>query len=184
MSQQLFDTEEIAIPDISNTVIEDDTPVDNFQSEKQQRLLVEPLYSSRVLPAPFIAAANVGVFFAVKQDPVVPDVFVSLGVQMPADWSQKRNRSYFVWEFGKVPEVAIAIVSNKVGNELDSKKNTYARIGVAYYAVFDPLEQIQEPEQMNGALLRVFALNAGKYVYRINAAVAGNSRAGVNGLGR
>jgi len=73
-------------------------------------LLVEPLYSSQVLPAPFIVAANVGVFFAVKQEPLVPDVFVSLGVQMPADWSQKRNRSYFVWEFGKVPEVVIEIV--------------------------------------------------------------------------
>lgn len=164
MSQQLFDIEEITIPDINNLVIEDDTPVDNFQSEKQQRLLVEPLYSSRVLPAPFIAAANVGVFFAVKQDPVVPDAFLSLGVQMPADWSQKRNRSYFVWEFGKVPEVVIEIVSNKVGKELDSKKNTYAKIGVAYYAVFDPLRQIQEPEQMNEELLRVFSLNAGNYV--------------------
>lgn len=163
MTEQLFDTEEIRIPDISNLVIEDDIPVDNFQSEKQQRLLVEPLYSSRVLPTPFIAAANVGVFFALKLDPVVPDVFVSLGVQMPADWSQKRNRSYFVWEFGKVPEVVIEIVSNKVGKELDSKKNTYARIGVAYYVVFDPLRQIQEPEQMNGELLRVFSLNAGKY---------------------
>jgi len=31
--------------DISHLVIEDDTPVDNFQSAKQQRLLVEPLYS-------------------------------------------------------------------------------------------------------------------------------------------
>ncbi len=164
MTQKLLNTEEIAIPDISDLVIEDDTPVDNFQSEKQQRLLVEPLYSLGVLPAPFIAAANVGVFFALKQDPVVPDVFLSLGVQMPADWSQKRNRSYFVWEFGKVPDVAIEVVSNKVGNELGRKKNDYARIGVAYYAVFDPLQQLQEPEQMNGALLRVYGLTQGKYV--------------------
>lgn len=67
-------------------------------------------------------------FFALKQDPIVPDVFLSLGVQMPVDWSQKQNRSYFVWEFGKVPEVAIEIVSNREGNELGSKKTTYARI--------------------------------------------------------
>ena len=61
MTQQLLNDEEIVTElDISHLVIEDDTPVDNFQSEEQQRLLVEPLYSSKVLPTPFLAAANVG----------------------------------------------------------------------------------------------------------------------------
>ena len=32
--------------DIESLVTEDDTPVDNMPSEKQQRLLTEPLYSS------------------------------------------------------------------------------------------------------------------------------------------
>ena len=63
MTQQLLNTEEnseeiVTELDISHLVIEDDTPVDNFQSE-QQRLLVEPVYSSKVLPSPFLAAANV-----------------------------------------------------------------------------------------------------------------------------
>jgi hypothetical protein len=54
MTQQLLDDEEIVNElDISHLVIEDDTPVDNFQSEVQQRLLVEPLYSSKALPTPF-----------------------------------------------------------------------------------------------------------------------------------
>ncbi len=166
MSQvpQLLDPSEIAIPDISELEIEDNKPVDNFQSEKQQRLLVDPIYSSRVLPQPFIAGANVGIFYSPKQNPVIPDVFVSLKVQMPIDWSQKQNSSYFVWEFGKAPEVAIEIVSNRKGKELGTKKDDYARVGIAYYAVFDPLLQIQEAEQMNGALLRVYVLTAGKYV--------------------
>ena len=33
-------------PDVEHLVTEDDTPVDNVFSEKQQRLLTEPLYSS------------------------------------------------------------------------------------------------------------------------------------------
>ena len=37
--------------DTSHLDIEDDAPVDNFQSEVQQRLLVEPLYSSQALPS-------------------------------------------------------------------------------------------------------------------------------------
>lgn len=113
---------------------------------------------------PFIAAANVGLFYALKQDPLVPDAFLSLGVQMPSDWSQKQNRSYFVWEFGKVPEVCVEVVSNKVGKELGSKKDDYARIGIPYYAVFDPLKQLQGKDDLNGTLLKVWVLTARKYV--------------------
>ncbi len=167
MTQQLLNTEEIVSElDISHLVIEDDTPVDNFQSEKQQRLLVEPLYSSWSPGAFFIAAANVGVFYALKQEPIVPDAFLSLNVQMPADWSQKQNRSYFVWEFGKLPEVCVEIVSNRKGNELDSKKDDYARIGVAYYVVFDPLKQLQGEDELNGALLKAWELTGKRYVER------------------
>jgi hypothetical protein len=150
--------------DISQLAIEDDMPVDNFQSEKQQRLLVEPLYSSWSPGSSFIAAANVGVFYALKHDPIVPDAFLSLNVQMPADWSQKQNRSYFVWEFGKLPEVCVEIVSNRKGHELDSKKDDYARIGVAYYVVFDPLKQLQGVDELNGSLLTAWELTGKKYV--------------------
>lgn len=83
---------------------------------------------------------------------------------MPTDWSQKQNRSYFVWEFGKVPEVCVEIVSNRKGNELDSKKDDYAQIGVAYYVVFDPLQQLQREGELNGNLLKIWVLTAGQYV--------------------
>ncbi len=162
--QQLLDTEEIVAPDISHLVIEDDTPVDNFQSAKQQRLLVEPLYASWSPGVPFVADSNIGLFYALKQDPIVPDAFLSLGVEMPADWSQKQNRSYFVWEFGKVPEVCIEIVSNKEGNELGSKLSDYARIGIACYAIFDPLKQLQGEDELNGSLLKVWVLTGKQYI--------------------
>ncbi|PSB23076.1 hypothetical protein C7B61_03440 [filamentous cyanobacterium CCP1] len=172
MSQYLPDPEEIVTElDISHLVIEDDTPVDNFQSELQQRLLVEPIYSAKALSLPILAAANVGLFYKLKGDPIVPDMMLSLGVQRPADFSERRNRSYFVWEFGKVPEVCIEIVSNAEGDELilskksqqkgkvASKKDIYAQIGVSYYVVFDPLQQIQGEQEMKGALLRVWTIS-------------------------
>ena len=165
MTRQLLNDEEIVTElDINHLVIEDDTPVDNFQNAKQQRLLVEPLYASWSPGVPFIADSNIGLFYALKQDPLVPDAFLSLNLQMPTDCSQKQNRSYFVWEFGKVPEVCIEIVSNRKGNELDSKKADYARIGVAYYVVFHPLLQLQREEELNGKLLKVWTLTAGQYV--------------------
>jgi Uma2 family endonuclease len=169
MTPQLL--EDILAPDVTNLVIEDDAPLDNFQTEKQQRLLVEPLYSSWEMDAPFIAAANVGIFSSDAEEGTAPDVFLSLGVSMPADWSQKQNRSYLVWRFGKFPEVVIEIVSNRKGNELVrkdsdklSKREAYARMGIAYYAVFDPLQQIQAANQMDGQRLKVFVLYGKQYV--------------------
>ncbi len=147
------------LPDISDLVIEDDTPVDNLISEKQQRLLTEPLYSnpSALANRSFLLAANVGVFYAVRQPPLVPDVFLSLDVEVPQDWREKKNRAYFIWEFGKPPDVVIEIVSNKEGNELGSELDGYARMGVAYYMVFDPLQRLGE------TLQRSFELRAGRY---------------------
>lgn len=111
MTQELLDDAIITELDISHLVIEDDTPVDNFQSAQQQRLLVESLYSSKALPLPFVAEANVGLFYKLEGDPIVPDVLLSLGVQRAEDFSDRRNCSYLVWEFGKVPEACIEIVS-------------------------------------------------------------------------
>jgi len=107
--------------------------------------------------------------------PIVPDVLLSLGVQRPEDFSQCQNRSYFTWEFGKDPEVCIEIVSNPEGDELTlsrksqqkgkitAKREIYAQIGVSYYAVFDPLQQIQGQNDMNGALLRVWSISPDGY---------------------
>ncbi|MEO7328113.1 MAG: Uma2 family endonuclease, partial [Minicystis sp.] len=98
-------------PDISKLVTEDDAPMDNFPSEKQQRLLTESLYSSWSGPPPgedgeartFLAAANVGVFAGLKEQAIVPDVFLSADVELQEDWWEKKNRSYFIWEMGKPP---------------------------------------------------------------------------------
>jgi hypothetical protein len=147
-------------PNIDDLVIEDDTPVDNFLSAKLQRLLVEILYSSWAslgMDRPFLADADIGLFWAVGQPPIVPDVFLSLDVEVPQDFREKRHRTYLLWEIGKSPEVVIEIVSNRVGNELGRKRETYARLGVAYYVVFDPLRQLgDEP-------LRVLGLHEGRY---------------------
>ena len=114
--------------DISHLTIEDDKPVDNFQSAQQQRLLVDTLCSNDYLPLPFIAEANVGLFYQIKGDPVVPDMLLSLDVQRADDFSEKRDRAYFVWELGKVPDVCIEIVSNKEGDEVAISASLSAKV--------------------------------------------------------
>ena len=148
----------VETPDVSQLITEDETPVDNLPSEKQQRLLVEPLYSGWAAPQAFLAAANVGVFNAVNRPPVVPDMFLSLEVQVAEDWWAKAHRSYFLWEFGKPPDVVVEIVSNTQGQETGKKLQEYARIGVPYYVIYDPQQLVQAD------VLRVYELVVGEYV--------------------
>src|SRR5215210_5914374 len=110
MSQALAKTPYDWRTAIENIVTEDDEPVDNLFSAKQQRLLTRALYSSWTPPSRathpasrrvFLADANVGVFYSPHHSPLVPDFFLSLDVQPHQDWYAKEHRSYFVWEFGK-----------------------------------------------------------------------------------
>lgn len=147
-------------PKVDHLITEDDAPVDNIFCERQQRLLVESLHSSWAGPGegrPFLALTNVGLFYSVRQPPLVPDVLVSLDVEAPADVWSKPNRSYFVWEYGKPPDVVIEIVSNREGGEVDRKLRDYARIRVDYYVIFDPAGQL------GGGPLRVYRWQEGLY---------------------
>ncbi len=145
-------------PNVEHLVTEDDTPVDNIFSEKQQRLLVDTLYSANPFgDRPFVASANVGIYYGINKPVVVPDVFVSLDVSYPADIWAKANRVYMVWQIGKVPEIVIEIVSNTVGHEGGRKFDIYAQMGVPYYVVFDPLQHI------NKETLNIYELHVGEF---------------------
>jgi hypothetical protein len=133
-------------PVVDHLVTEDDVPVDNIFSEKQQRLLTRPLYASWAATRgtmagdsrSFVALANVGLFYDIHRPPLVPDVLFSMDVELPVDVHVKSHRSYFTWEYGKAPDVVVEIVSNREGREDTQKLAAYARIGVRYYAIYDP----------------------------------------------
>ncbi len=153
-------------PDLSNLVTEDDEPVDNFASAKQQRFLVEPLYSSAKLARPFLADSNVAIYSTPGAAPIVPDMFLSQGVQVADDWWEKENRSYLLWEFGKSPEVVIKIVSNQKGNEDGDKLQAYAALDVRYYVIYDPQQLLSNNP------LRVYQLVVNEYLLRPDARLA------------
>jgi hypothetical protein len=132
---------EMPVVDASHLITEDDTPVDNLFSERQMDLLVDSLYASWAGPKggrPFVAMANVALYYALRQQPLVPDALISLDVELPADFWKKENRSYLIWEYGKPPDVVVEIVSNRKGQEMGYKLTQYARLGIAYYIVYDP----------------------------------------------
>jgi hypothetical protein len=164
MSQTLtieIDVDELPTINYENIITEDEAPVDNLFSERQMTLLKDSLYASWGGPGegrPFVAMANVGLFFAEGSSPLVPDVLVSLDVQLPDDPFPTPNRSYFIWRYGKPPDVVVEIVSNQKGKELGDKLLDYARLGIAYYIVYDPDQTISEQP------LRIFGRQQRTYI--------------------
>jgi len=151
--------EEPLAPDLSHLVTEDETPVDNRYSERQYSLLKVPLFDCWEEGKPFEALTDVGLFYRPSNDAVVvPDFLLSLGVTPRQVSEKKEDRSYFVWLYGKPPNLVVEIVSNKEGGELDRKMDIYQSIGVSYYAVHDPFRHLGQRE------LRLFQLVGGKYV--------------------
>ena len=124
--------------DYNRFITEDDEPVDNLFSERQQRLLPESLYASWNRDKPFLASSNVGIYEKNPTTPIVPDMFLSLDVTPAKDIWEKKHRCYFISIFGKPPELVIEIVSNKVGQEKKTKRMRYQKMGVKYYVIYDP----------------------------------------------
>jgi hypothetical protein len=69
--------------------------------------------------------------------PVVPDAFLSLGVERKK--GGKSRRSYVMWEEqGIMPILTLEMVSHKPGGEYDEKLAIYAQLGVLYYVIYNP----------------------------------------------
>ncbi len=161
MPPHLRMVEDMLIPDIETLITEDDEPVDNVFSAKQQRFLVETLYANTALwnpdSVPFIADANVGVFISPTEPPLVPDAFLSMNIKMPEVFDYTKIRSYFVWVFAKTPDIVVEIVSNRKGGEMKRKMTEYAKLHIPFYAVFDPFDVFR------GERLQIYTLNGTGY---------------------
>ena len=71
---------------------------------------------------------------------VAPDVFVVKGI--PGG----RRRIYKLWEEGRPPDVVFEVTSPSTrGEDLRTKHALYARLGVAEYFLFDPLDEYLRP---------------------------------------
>ena len=123
---------------IDHLIIEDNEPVDNQYSEKQMRLWTEPLYSSWRPGRPFMAFANVGLFIENINPAIVPDTMLSMDLEPRGDLNRKANRTYLVWDRGKLPEVVAEVVSQTPGGEDTFKMRKYESMRIPHYVIWDP----------------------------------------------
>lgn len=115
----------------------DDTPVDNELQILVPNLLrgiLAWLWSER---QDWFFGVNMGVYYEPKKPAIVPDGFLSVGVERRK--SERGRLSYVLWEENDiVPQLALEIVSRTYGQEYNDKLAKYAQIGVLYYVVYNP----------------------------------------------
>jgi Uma2 family endonuclease len=135
----------------------DDTPVDN---ENQNFIpnfllfLLEFIWQNR---QNWFFAVDMAIYHTTGVSPlvpVVPDGFLSLGVERRKSGGSRK--SYVVWEENDiVPIFALEIVSLTPGGEYDNKMAIYANLGVLYYLVYNP-EYWQRDRHQPFELYRLF----------------------------
>ena len=82
---------------------------------------------------------------------VSPDILVAFGVE------RRKRRSYRTWEEGKAPDFVLEVLSPSTWQRDLAKRETYARLGVREYFVFDPTGEHIEP------VLQGYRLDWGRY---------------------
>jgi Uma2 family endonuclease len=116
----------------------DETPVDNEDQNwipNVLLLLLKYIWAERT---DWFFGVDMGVYHDQVRPsvPVVPDGFLSLGVERRKN--NESRRSYVLWEErGVVPTLALEVVSRTLGGEYQEKMAIYQKLGVLYYVIYN-----------------------------------------------
>jgi len=132
----------------------DETPVDNELQELIPGLLkaiLLILWSERM---DWFFGIDMGIYYDPDLPPIVPDGFLSLGVERFYD--EELRPSYVLWDENVIPILALEIVSQTYRKEYSTKLEQYAALGVLYYVIYSSRRR-RKPR------LEVYKLVNGKY---------------------
>ncbi len=129
-----------SLPSTLELPCSDDTPVDNEDQNLLPNLLLLLLTSLWAERMDWYFGVDMAVYHTTGDNPripVVPDAFLSVGVERRKGGVSRR--SYATWEERNiVPQFVLEMVSHKPGGEYDKKLSLYAKLGVLYYVVYNP----------------------------------------------
>ncbi len=134
----------------------DDTPVDNeihILIPQVLQIILATLWSEKM---DWYFGINMGIYYNPEKptDVIVPDGFLSIGVPRIID--SDLRLSYVLWDELVIPTMILEVVSQTRRGEYTQKKEDYAKMGVLYYVIYNPLRK-RKPR------LEVYQLNNGEY---------------------
>ncbi len=154
------------LPSTEELPCSDDIPVDNEDQNYLPNVLLFLLSYLWADRFDWYFGADMAIYHTTGKNlrvPVVPDGFLSLGVERQK--GGKSRRSYATWEENEiVPILTLEMVSHTPGNEYDEKMEIYAKLGVLYYLVYNPEFWLRDRHQP----FELYKLNAaGTYQLQI-----------------
>ncbi|MBE9068983.1 Uma2 family endonuclease [Leptolyngbya cf. ectocarpi LEGE 11479] len=118
----------------------DDIPVDNEDQNLIPNVLLFLLNFIWPQRQDWYFGVDMGIYHttgAHPRVPVVPDGFLSLGVERRKNGQSRR--SYVLWEENDIaPTLVLEVVSWTPGAEYTEKLEIYRRLGVLYYVIYNP----------------------------------------------
>ncbi|MDF5716987.1 MAG: Uma2 family endonuclease [Rhizonema sp. NSF051] len=141
----------------------DDTPVDNELQDLIPSLLKAVLAMAWADRMDWFFGVDMGVYYDPDQPPIVPDGFLSLGVERFFD--ENLRLSYVIWEEEQVPKLVLEIVSQIYRGEYSTKKDEYAKLGVLYYVVYNPTRRHKPRLEIYQLVNSIYELQQGNPVW-------------------
>jgi Uma2 family endonuclease len=141
----------------------DETPVDNELQELIPGLLKSILLMLWEERQDWLFAIDMGIYTDPEQPPIVPDAFLSLGVERCYD--EELRPSYVLWDEQVVPSVAIEIVSPTYRNEYTTKLARYAAMGVLYYIIYSSRRRRKAKLEVHKLINGTYQLQFGSPVW-------------------
>jgi Uma2 family endonuclease len=132
----------------------DETPVDNELQELIPALLKSILLMLWEDRQDWLFGIDMGIYYDPDLPPIVPDAFLSLGVERC--YSEELRPSYVLWDEEVIPSLVIEVVSATYRQEYTTKLEKYQNLGVLYYVIYSS-------QRRRKARLEVHKLIDGKY---------------------
>jgi Uma2 family endonuclease len=127
------------LPSSAELLSSDDTPVDNEDQNLLPNLLLLPLTHLWANRMDWYFGVDMAVYHTTGLNPrvpVVPNAFLSLGVERKKEG--KSRRSYVLWKEQSTPPIMVLeMVSHQLGDEYEGKMTLYAWLGVLYYVIYN-----------------------------------------------
>ncbi|MEA5507124.1 Uma2 family endonuclease [Halotia wernerae UHCC 0503] len=142
------------LPSAEDLPDSDDTPVDNELQDLIPGLLKAILAFVWADRMDWFFGVDMGIYYDPNQPAIVPDGFLSLGVERIID--ENLRLSYLLWEEQRVPIMVLEVVSHKRRGEYTTKKEFYTRLEVLYYVIYNP-------QRRRKPALEVYRLVNGNY---------------------
>jgi Uma2 family endonuclease len=154
------------LPSTAELPCSDDIPVDNEDQNFLPNVLLFLLQSLWKERMDWYFGVDMAIYHTTGVNlrvPVVPDGFLSLGVERKK--GGKSRRSYATWEENDiVPILTLEMVSHTPGGEYEEKMEIYRKLGVLYYVIYNP-EFWQRDRQQP---LEIYKLVSGSYQLQIS----------------